>query len=247
MKTDLEGRVALVTGGGSGIGRAICEALLDEGCRVAIADLRPESAVSALTSEYGDAVVEIACDLSHPDDARRAVRDAIAHFGRLDIAVTSAGVYETAGVAAITDEQWARTLAVNLTGTFMTARAAIDAMAPGGWGRVITISSMAALTGGGAGGPAYVASKAGVVGLTKSLAKYAGPFGVTVNSILPGFIETPMTAEIDEAGQRSVAEATPMRRLGAARDIAATVVMLASGSSGFITGAQVNVNGGLVM
>lgn len=247
MDTGLDQKVALVTGGGSGIGLAAARALAVEGCRIVLADLRPEAALAELEAAHPGAVHAVAGDVSVPAEARRAVHAAVERFGRLDVLVTSAGVYETTGIEGLTDEEWERTLAINLGGTFMCAREAISAMAVNGWGRVITLASMAAQTGGAAAGPAYVASKAAVMGITKSLAKYAGPKGVTVNTIAPGFIETPMTGKIPSEDQDAVRAITPMRRNGTADDVAAMIVMLASEGAGFVTGANVNVNGGLVM
>ena len=246
MKTGLENKVALITGGASGIGLASARALLEEGCRVVLADLRPEAALAELGALRPRDVRAVTGDISVPEEARRAVREAVECFGSVDVLVTSAGVYETTGVE-MSDEEWERTLAINVTGTFMCARAAIAEMARHGWGRVITLSSMAAHTGGGAAGPAYVASKSAILGLTKSLAKHAGPHGVTVNAILPGFIETPMTGKIAAEDQEAIRAMTPLRRNGTAEDIAEVVVMLASEPARFITGAQINVNGGLVM
>lgn len=247
MDTGLEGRVALVTGAASGIGNATAWALAAEGCCVVVADLTPHAAAADLAAEYPNAVHEVVVDVSVPAQARAAVEAAVEHFGRLDVAVTSAGVYETRGVEALSDEEWERTLAVNLSGTYQCARAAIEAMAENGWGRVVTLSSAAAQTGGGAAGPAYVASKAGVIGLTKSLAKYGGPKGVTVNAIVPGLIETPMTDRIGAEERAAATAITPLRRNGTAHDVAAVAVMLASEGFGFVTGAHINVNGGLVM
>jgi 3-oxoacyl-[acyl-carrier protein] reductase len=247
VETGLDGRVALVTGAASGIGRAAALALAAEGCRVVVADIRPEDAAAELAAEHPAAAHDVVVDVSDPAQARAAVDAAVEHFGRLDVLVTSAGVYETEGVRELSDEEWERTLAINLSGTFHCARAAIEAMAAGGWGRIVTLASSAAQTGGGHAGPAYVASKAGVVGLTRSLAKYAGPMGITVNSVLPGLIETPMTEKIGAEDLAAAAGAVPIRRNGTAFDVAAVIVMLASEPLGYVTGAHVNVNGGLVM
>ncbi|ADB50368.1 SDR family NAD(P)-dependent oxidoreductase [Conexibacter woesei] len=247
MDTGLDGKVALVTGGASGIGLAAARALAAEGCRVMLADLDPRTAAAELERAHPGAVGEVVVDVSAPAQARRAVSAAVERFGRLDVLVTSAGVYETQGVDGLSDEEWDRTLAVNLSGTYHCAHAAIDAMAVNGWGRIVTLASSAAQTGGGAGGPAYVASKAAVMGLTRSLAKHAGPKGVTVNSVVPGLIETPMTDRLRPEHREIAATLTLVGRNGTPADVAAVIVMLASEGLGFVTGSHVNVNGGLVM
>lgn len=241
MDSELTGRIALVTGGASGIGLATVRALVMEGCTVVVADRHPGSA----PTEFPGVVAHVPCDLARREDAIRIVEYVVAEFGRIDILVTSAGVYETAGVHDITDDEWDLTLAVNLTATFVTARAAIEEMARTGWGRIVTLSSMAAVSGGGSAGPAYVATKSAIVGLTKSLAKYAGPFGITVNTLLPGFIESPMTEQFSESDHQAIRDMTPVRRNGSPEDVAAAVIALASSRMGFVTGAQLQVNGGL--
>lgn len=247
MDTGLSQKVSLVTGGGSGIGLAAARALAAEGSRVVVADLKPDFAVTTINAERPGVAHSHLCDVAVAEEARDAVEEAVAHFGRLDVLVTSAGVYETKGVDLLTDEEWEHTLAVNLSGTYHCARAAIAAMAANGWGRIITIASTAAQTGGGAAGPAYVASKTGVMGLTRALAKYAGPKGITVNSIVPGLIDTPMTAWFSSEDRATAAAQTPVRRNGSPDDVAAVVVMLASEGLAFVTGSHINVNGGLVM
>lgn len=246
MDTKLDGRVALITGGASGIGLAAARALAAEGCRIVLADLRPQEAAAELEADHRDAVHPVVVDVSVPEQARAAVAASVERFGRLDVLVTCAGVWETRGLD-LTDEEWDRTLTVNLSGTYHCARAAIDAMAVNGWGRIVTLASSAAQTGGGAAGPAYVASKAGVMGLTRSLAKHAGPSGITVNSLTPGLIETPMTQRLSAEDLAAAANAVPLRRNGTAEEVAAVIVMLASEGLGFVTGSHVNVNGGLVM
>ncbi|WP_283136518.1 SDR family NAD(P)-dependent oxidoreductase [Rhizohabitans arisaemae] len=246
MNTGLDGRVAVVTGAASGIGAATARALAAEGCRIVAADLREET-VTAPAGHTPGTWVAVGADLSTPGGAQRLVQAAEENFGRLDVLVACAGVYETGGVDDVDDVVWDRVHGVNLRGTYLCARAAMKTMARGGYGRIVTFSSIAAQTGGLAAGPAYVAAKAGVLGLTRSLAGAAGPHGITVNCVCPGIIETPMTAAIDEETKRATAARTPMRRNGTPEDVAAVVVMLASTGAGFVTGAHIDVNGGLHM
>jgi 3-oxoacyl-[acyl-carrier protein] reductase len=246
MKTGLEGRVAVVTGAASGIGAAAARALADEGCRIIAADLR-EDTVAAPPGYGRETWVAVGGDISTPGGAQRLVDAAEEEFGGLDVLVTCAGVYETGSPEDVDDLIWDQVNSVNLRGTYLCARAALKTMARGGYGRIVTFSSIAAQTGGLAAGPAYVAAKAGVLGLTRSLANAAGPQGITVNCVCPGIIETPMTEKIDSETKRATAARTPMRRNGTAQDVAAVVVMLASEGAGFITGAHIDVNGGLHM
>lgn len=238
MNLGLDGRVALVTGAASGIGRATARLLAEEGAQVVAADLRePELA------GLGEDALAVTLDVTDPKGVTRLVESAQATFGRLDILVCSAGVYETSPLSDLDVNEWDRVQAVNLRGSFLCAQAAVPAMAANGWGRMVLLSSLAAQTGGMAAGASYVASKAGVMGLTRSLAMHAGPLGVTVNCVNPGVIETPMTNQLDRTG---TASSTPVRRNGTPDDVAAIIVMLASDRAGFVNGAHLSVNGGLV-
>jgi 3-oxoacyl-[acyl-carrier protein] reductase len=247
VKTGLEGRVALVTGAGSGIGAATAAYLHDEGCLIVAADLQQEAVhppAGASTSTW----VGVAGDVSTAEGSQHLVKSAVDAYGRLDVLVACAGLYETGGLADVDEVAWDRVHDVNLRGAYLCARAAIPAMAMSGFGRIVLFSSIAAQTGGGvAAGPAYVASKAGVVGLTRSLAQKAGPDGITVNCISPGVIQTPMTDVMGEGKKRELAGQTPVGRTGTPEDVAFVVAMLASEGAGYINGANVDVNGGLHM
>jgi 3-oxoacyl-[acyl-carrier protein] reductase len=247
MDCGLDGRVALVTGAASGIGLASARALAREGCRLVAADLDPAPAQAMLAGAAAEGRLHLLeVDVADPQAARGAVAATVERFGRLDVLLTAAGVYETNALEQLSDAEWERVVTINLRGTFACARAAIPAMAANRWGRVITVASMAAQTGGMAAGAAYVASKAGVMGLTRSLAHAAGPHGVTVNCVAPGVIDTPMTKRL-AAGWADVAARTPLRRIGTVEDVSGVVLMLASEAAGFVTGTHVNVNGGMVM
>jgi 3-oxoacyl-[acyl-carrier protein] reductase len=244
MDLGLSGRVAAITGAASGIGRACAQALADEGCHIVAADVRarPMDWSSADTGW-----VSSVADVSTLEGAREVVGAAVRRFGRLDVLVACAGVYDTRRLPDIDPGSWDGVLAVNLRGTFLCAQAAIDAMLPNGWGRIVTFASVVARTGGTIAGPAYVASKAGVIGLMRSLAHAGGPHGITVNCVAPGVIDTPMTATMGGHEKREFAAGTPLRRIGRAEEVADVVTMLASERAGFVNGAVVNVDGGLSM
>jgi len=241
MRTGLEGRVAAVTGAASGIGLATARALEREGCLIVAADVCDDSPA------YGAEWCRAAIDVSRPDAGDRLVAAARARWGRLDLLVACAGVYETTPLRELTVEQFDRLQAINVRGSLLCARAALGDMETRGWGRIVLLSSIVVHTGGLAAGSAYVASKAAVLGLTRSLAHVAGPHGVTVNCVHPGIIETPMTEAIDAQVKRDTALRTPLRRNGTPQDVADVIVMLCSEGAGFVTGAHLDVNGGLAM
>jgi len=246
VDSGLAGRVAIVTGAASGIGRATAQALLREGCRVAGVDADGDG-LAGVAVEDPATWLPLEADISSEAGARAIVAETLRVFGALDVFVACAGVYETTSIDELTEELWDRVASVNVRGTFLCARAALDAMIPRGFGRIVTVSSLVADTGGVAAGTAYVASKASVVGLTRSLAHVAGPHGITVNCISPGIIDTPMTSAIDAETKRVLAERTPLRRNGRPEEVAAAILMLASDGASFIHGARLDVNGGLVM
>ncbi len=241
MNTGLAGRVAIVTGAASGIGRAGAHALADEGCNIVAADRRPP--VEGYPAEW----LGVTTDVTSPTVGEELVRAARDRYGRVDVLVACAGVYDTEPAMDVDLEAFDRVQAVNVRGSFACARAAMSTMGERGWGRIVLFSSIVAHTGGVAAGPAYVASKAAIIGLTRSLAHTGGPLGVTVNCVNPGIIETQMTSVIDAATKKELAARTPLRRNGRPEDVAAVVVMLASEGAGFVTGAHVDVNGGLAM
>ena len=244
MNTGLEDKVALVTGGASGIGLACSRALAAERALVDFADLDGEAAAVAAREVGG---VSVAADVTKPEDARRAVGTAVEGFGALDVLVTCAGIFHSTPLDRIGPEEWDRVQAVNLRGTFLVAQAALEVMIPRRSGRIVTIASLAGQVGGLASGASYAASKAGVIGLTKSLARFAGPHGITVNTVNPGIIETPMTAVLLEEQRAALVERTPLGRIGTAEEVAAVVVFLASAGASYVHGAHVDVNGGILM
>ena len=241
MDAGLEGRVAVVTGAASGIGLATARALAQEGCQIVAADLNERSL------DYGEDWLPVAVDVSSPDVGDRIAQAAQSRWGRLDVLVACAGIYHTTALDDLTVEEFDRFQVVNVRGSMLCARSALSAMRQRQWGRIVLMSSMVVNTGGLAAGPAYVTSKAAIVGLTRSLVHAGGPYGVTANCVHPGIIESPMTAVLDPAIMAGAAERTPLKRNGKPEDVAAMIVMLCSEGAGFVTGARIDVNGGAVM
>ena len=247
----IRSRVALVTGGGSGIGEAICHQFAEIGHRIAVLDVRSDAADAVATDlrSRGAAAISVSADVAD----RAAVLTAFEHtrteLGPIEILVTSAGLCLFADFEAVTDEDWHRVLEVNLTGTFLCCQAALPDMVDAGWGRIVTISSSSAQRG-SAKAPHYAAAKGGVLALTRSLALAYASHGLTVNTIPPSGIETPM----QHAGQAGghlpqndvMAGAIPLGHLGTPEDVACAAAFLASDEAGFITGQVLGVNGGQV-
>ena len=244
LDSGLAGRACLVTGAANGIGRAAAELLAGEGARLALADV-DAAALDALPARDGD--VRVAADLSRRDDVLRtlgAVRD---RHGRLDVLIHCAGIYRTSKLPDVTDEEWDAVLGVNLKSAFLLCQGAVELMAEHGDGRIVLFGSFAARTGGVRAGAPYAASKAGVEGLMRNVAAYAGPLGVRVNCVHPGVTVTQMTAGFDEATIEGVTAATPLRRTATAAEQAMMAVVLASDLAGYVHGAAIDVNGGMYM
>jgi 2-hydroxycyclohexanecarboxyl-CoA dehydrogenase len=242
-------RVALVTGAASGMGLAVSKRLAGLGHRVALLDLNgadADRAAEEIRTGGGEATAA-QVDVSDRNAVDEAVAKARAELGPVEILVTSAGLDEFREFTDITVEVWERMLAVNLTGTFHCIQAAVPDMIAAKWGRIVTISSSSAQSGAKRMAH-YVASKGGVIGLTKALALDLAPHGITVNTIPPGVIETPMMHRAAERGDLPAMEAVtaraPLGRLGTAEDIAAACAFLCSEDAGYITGQQINLNGG---
>ena len=244
-------RVAVVTGGGSGIGRSICEHLARQGRRVAVLDLDGDAAKEVAEAIRGVGAQSVACQVDVSDRAAvdRAFDEVRAALGPIEILVTSAAISGFVPFEAITLEDWSRTLSVNLTGTFNCLQSAIPDMAAAGWGRIVTLSSAAGQTGSARQGH-YSASKGGVIALTKTVAlEYAGK-GITANTIPPFTVDTPMLRSAQESRHLSNAEVlarmVPVGRLGTCDDIAAACAFLCSDDAGYITGQVIGVNGGAI-
>ncbi len=243
-------RVAIVTGAASGIGLAIARKLAEQSHHVALFDRRADAAAEAAAelNSRGLCARDFQVDVADDDSVAAAVESVRNELGPVQILVTSAGIEEYASLEEITMQQWNRVLAVNLNGTFSCIRAAVPDMITAGWGRIVTISSSSAQS--GAKNMAhYVASKGGVIGLTKALAAELSPKGITVNSIPPSIIDTPMAKQATDAGffpgVEVIAPMTPVRRVGTPGDVAAACAYLCSPEAGFVTGQLIGVNGGL--
>lgn len=239
-------RVAVITGGASGIGFAVARRLVAAGGRVALFDVQADL-VQQSADELGGAGFAVdVTDRAAVDEAMAAVR---ADHGPIEIVVTSAGISATVPFTAMTVEQWDRVLQTNLYGTFHCIQSAIPDMIEAGWGRIVTISSTSA-QGGAPARAHYVASKAGVIGLTKALAVEYASKGITVNTIPPSIIDTPMAregearGEVPTGGMETLGKMTPVGRVGQSDDVAAACEFLCSDDADFITGQQINVNGG---
>ena len=242
-------RVAIVTGGGSGIGAAVAEQLGAAGHRVAALDFNTEGAeaVAATVVAAGGEAIGLHVDVADRTSVEKAVGQVREKFGPVEILVTSAGIDAQTPFTDITAEEWNRVIGVNLTGTFNSTQSVIPDMQAGGWGRIVTISSSSAQSGAPDRGH-YVASKGGVIALTKALAFEFSPQGITANTIPPSIIATPMADTAVEAGLLpkldDLAMMTPVRRTGQPDDIAAAAAFLCSEQAGFITGQVIGVNGG---
>ncbi len=245
MRLGLEESVVIVTGAAGGLGLAICRQLADEGARVVAADADDER-LAVVAQNVADADL-VATDVTDPDGAASLAQEALARHGRLDVLVASAGIYQGTGVDAIEPDEWDRLHEVNVKGTFLAAQAALRVMIPARRGSIVTLGSIAGQIGGVQSGAGYAATKAGVLGLTKALARYAGPHGVRVNCVSPGFIEAGMSRGITPEDRERTLALTPLGRAGTAEEVASAVVWLASDAASFVTGAHLDVNGGLFM
>ncbi|WP_410872919.1 SDR family NAD(P)-dependent oxidoreductase [Nocardia sp. A7] len=245
-------RVAVVTGGASGMGLSICSALAEAGHRVAVLDIDGTAAARAAEQLQADGATAMACAVDVTD--RAAVREAVhkvrVEFGPIEILVTSAGLVDFAPFTDLTPEAWDRVVAVNLNGVFHCAQAVVPDMLAAGWGRIVTISSSSAQRG-SPGMVHYTASKGAVLAMTKALAREYAAAGITVNTIPPSGIDTPMSRRSQAAGHLPdsavMAKAIPVGHLGTGADIAAACAFLCSEQAGYITGQVLGVNGGSVI
>jgi len=242
---DLSGKRALVTGASGGIGAAIAETLHGQGATVALSGTRRD-ALDALGQKLGARVHVVPGDLADPAAPAAMVAAAEQAMGRLDILVNNAGVTRDTLVLRMKDEDWTTVIRVDLEAVFRLSRAALRGMLKSRWGRIVNITSVVGHTG-NPGQVNYAAAKAGVVGLSKSLAQEVASRGITVNCVAPGFIQTAMTDGLTEEQKKRILDSVPLARLGTPADVAACVVFLASSEAGYVTGQTLHVNGGMAM
>ena len=238
-------RVVAVTGAAGGIGLACCRLLVRDGAQVVLADLEQER-VDAACAEVGG-VLGVATDVAQAGSANALVERIVGRLGRLDGFVTAAGLYHAVPLDLIDAEEWDRIQAVNVRGTFASTQAALAAMVPRRRGAIVTLGSIAGQIGGLQSGAGYATSKAAVIGMTKALARYAGPYGIRVNSVNPGHIEVGMGLGMAPEDRERTIAATPLGRPGTADEVAEAVCWLLSDAASFVTGAHLDVNGGLHM
>ncbi|KAA2317421.1 3-oxoacyl-[acyl-carrier-protein] reductase [Pseudooceanicola sediminis] len=242
---DLTGKVALVTGASGGIGGEIARALHGAGATVGLSGTRV-APLEALAAELGERAHVLACDLSDAAAVDALPKQAIEAMGALDILVNNAGITKDQIFMRMSDEDWQSVIDVNLTSTMRLCRAVMRPMMKARWGRIINISSIVGTTG-NPGQANYAASKAGMVGLSKSIAYEVASRGITVNCVAPGFIATAMTDKLSDEQKAKINAQIPAARMGTPEEIAAAVIYLASAEAGYVTGATLHVNGGMAM
>lgn len=242
---DLTGKKALVTGATGGLGGAIARQLHSQGASVALSGTRVE-ALEALAAELGERAEIVPCNLADRESVEALVPAAEAKLGGLDILVNNAGVTRDNLFMRLKDEDWDLVLAVNLTAAFRLSRAAVKSMMRRRYGRIISIGSVVGVAGNPGQGN-YAASKAGLIGMSKSLAAEVASRNITVNVVAPGFIESPMTEALNDKQRENILADVPMGRLGVGADVAAAVAYLASSEAAYVTGQTLHVNGGMTM
>ena len=245
----LKDRVAIVTGGARGIGKAIALAFSREGARLALVDVDKEQleVVKKQIEKGKSKVIAIPCDITKSSDVKEMVDQVRKRFGRIDILVNNAGIIRRGTIETVTEEDWDRVIEVNLKGTFNCCKAVAEIMKSQKYGKIVNVSSIAGKMGDITSAPGYGPSKAGVDALTKTLARQLAQYGINVNAVAPHAIETEMSAQWSEERRKEIIASIPLGRLGKPEDVANAVLFLASDEASFITGEILDVNGGALM
>lgn len=246
MNIDLSGRVALVTGGSRGIGKEIGRRLAGAGAKVALADVVDEAQIQTSADEIGGGAIAVSMNVTDPEQCSAAVSRVEEALGPIDVLVNNAGITRDGLLIRMSDADWSAVLDVNLKGVFNMTKAVVRGMMKRRAGRVVNIASVVGITG-NAGQANYSASKAGVIGFTKTVAKELASRGVLVNAVAPGFIDTDMTKALPESAREALLKLIPLARLGGPEDVANAVLFLSSDLASYITGQVVVVDGGMVM
>lgn len=244
---NMNGKVAIITGAARGIGRAMAQTFAKAGCELMLADLRVEEvqSVAASLAIDGRRALAMQADVSKSDQVMNLISATHSAFGRIDVLINNAATFQVAPILQLTEEDWDRMMAINLKSVFLCSKAVMPIMMEQRTGRIINFCSVVAKTGGKTVGANYSASKAGVMCLTKSLATTLGSYGVTVNAVAPGIIDTELSRGIP--GTDKQAAASPLGRVGQPEDVANAVLFLASDRASYITGEILDVNGGMLM
>ncbi|MFH1479020.1 MAG: 3-oxoacyl-[acyl-carrier-protein] reductase [Candidatus Omnitrophota bacterium] len=244
----LEGKVALITGGARGIGRDIALRFAGEGADVALCDVDLEAAQAAAREiqDLGRSSLAFKVDVTSSKDVQDMVDKILDKFNKIDILINNAGITRDNLVLRMSEEDWDKVIAVNLKGAFLCTKIVSKAMLKQRSGKIVSLASIIGIMG-NAGQANYAASKAGIIGLTKSVAKELAPRGITVNAIAPGFIRTAMTDKLPEDIQKKMLDAIPLKRFGEAKDVADLALFLSSEDSSYITGQVIKIDGGMVM
>ena len=242
---DLEGKKALITGASGGIGKEIAKVLIEHNAEVCISGRNLEE-LNALKKSLGEKCYVVACDLSKKDEITELIKKTDEYLGYTDILINNAGITKDNIFLRMSENEWEDVLNINLNSTFSILKLITKGMVKRKYGRIINISSVVGVTG-GAGQVNYSASKAGLIGLTKSLSQEIATRNITVNCIAPGFIETPMTEKLDDKRKDAILNSIPMNRIGKPKDLSSAIIFLASQESSYITGQTLHINGGLYM
>jgi 3-oxoacyl-[acyl-carrier protein] reductase len=243
----LENKVVIITGAGSGIGKETALLFEKEGAKVVVADMNEkagEETVAEIKKNGEGFFVKL--DVSNREQSKQMVKTTLEKYGRIDVLINNAGIVQDAFLSKMTEEQWDKVINVNLKGVFNCTQSVVEVMMNQGNGVIINTSSIVGLSG-NVGQVNYAATKAGLIGMTKTLAKELGRKGIRVNAVAPGFIETPMTSKVPEKILEMMKEKTPLRRLGETKDVAYAYLYLASDEANFVNGAVLCVDGGLII